>query len=470
LDGNQKTRKFVTPKPQPVLESSTMLTVLGSKPSKSAFCDGVNRRGFLKIGALGVGAYGLNLADVLRAEADGGTKHSHKAIINIFLGGGPPHQDMWEIKTKAPKEIRGPFQPIATNVPGIQIGECFPKIAQVMDKSVVLRAVVGCEGRHDSFQCMTGWRHSEMRALGGHPALGSVLHRVEGPVDRSVPPYVGMPTAGVWRNPGTPGFLGPTSAPFVPQGPGLADMKLNGVTFDRLGNRKQLLSSLDQLRRDVDASGQLSGVDSYTQQAFDVLTSSKLIDALDLSKEDPKLRERYGDGKPYEFQYDGAATNNELILMARRLVEVGVRCVTLTYGRWDSHGDNEGLVRHHGTRIDQAVGALVTDLDERGMLDDVTVLVWGEFGRTPRINKNAGRDHWTQVSCAYMAGGGMKCGQAIGSTNRLGEHAKTRPVHVQEVFATVYKNLGIDPASTTISDPTGRPQYLTKMDPISELV
>ena len=156
--------------------------------------------------------------------------------------------------------------------------------------------------------------------------------------------------------------------------------------------------------------------------------------------------------------------------MARRLVEVGVRCVTLTYGRWDSHGDNEGLVRHHGTRIDQAVGALVTDLDERGMLDDVTVLVWGEFGRTPRINKNAGRDHWTQVSCAYMAGGGMKCGQAIGSTNRLGEHAKTRPVHVQEVFATVYKNLGIDPASTTISDPTGRPQYLTKMDPISELV
>lgn len=446
-----------------------MLTVIGSRPRRGGYCDGVNRRGFLKIGALGVGAFGLNLADIYRAEAAGSAKPSRKAIINIFLGGGPPHQDMWEIKTEAPKEIRGPFQPIATNVSGIQIGECFPKIAQIMDKSIVLRAVVGCEERHHSFQCMTGWRHAELRSMGGHPALGSVLHRLLGPVDKSVPPYVGMKTDGVWRDPGEPGFLGPTFAPFIPDGHGLADMKLAGITTDRLGNRKQLLSSVDRLRRDVDAGGQLEGVDSYAQQAFDVLTSSKLVDALDLSKEDPKIRERYGDGKPYQFQYDGAATDNELILMARRLVEVGVRCVTLTYGRWDSHGDNEGLVRHHGVRIDQAVHALVTDLEERGMLDDVTVLVWGEFGRTPRINDNAGRDHWPQVSCAYMAGGGMKGGQAIGSTNRLGEHAQTRPVHFQEIFATLYKNLGIDPRTTTLEDPAGRPQYLTTMEPIAEV-
>ncbi|MDA1051284.1 MAG: DUF1501 domain-containing protein [Planctomycetota bacterium] len=446
-----------------------MLTVIGSRPGRSGYCDGVNRRGFLKIGALGVGAFGLNLADIYRAEAAGGAKPSRKAIINIFLGGGPPHQDMWEIKTEAPKEIRGPFQPITTNVAGIQIGECFPKIAQIMDKSIVLRAVVGCEERHNSFQCVTGWRHAELRSMGGHPALGSVLHRLRGPVDKSVPPYVGMKTDGVWRDPGEPGFLGPTFAPFIPDGQGLADMKLDGITTDRLGNRKQLLSSVDRLRRDVDASGQLEGIDSYAQQAFDVLTSSKLVDALDLSKEDPKLRERYGDGKPYQFQYDGAATDSELILMARRLVEVGVRCVTLTYGRWDSHGDNEGLVRHHGVRIDQAVHALVTDLEERGMIDDVTVLVWGEFGRTPRINGNAGRDHWPQVSCAYMAGGGMKGGQAIGSTNRLGEHAKTRPVHFQEIFATLYKNLGIDPRTTTLKDPAGRPQYLTNMEPIAEV-
>ena len=163
-----------------------MLTIFGSKPERSAYCDGVNRRGFLKIGALGVGAFGLNLADINRAQAASNSKLGHKAIINIFLGGGPPHQDMWEIKTKAPKEVRGPFQPIATSVPGIQIGECFPKIAQIMDRSVVLRAVVGCEGRHNSFQCVTGWRHAEMRSIGGHPALGSVLHKLHGPIDKSV--------------------------------------------------------------------------------------------------------------------------------------------------------------------------------------------------------------------------------------------------------------------------------------------
>lgn len=446
-----------------------MLTIFGPKGSRSGYCDGFSRRGFLKIGALGVGAAGLNMADIFRAEAASGSGKRHKAVINIFLGGGPPHQDMWEIKTKAPKGIRGPFNPIATNVSDIQIGECFPKIAQVMDKSVVLRAVVGCEGRHNSFQCMTGFRHAELRAMGGHPAMGSVLHKLQGPVDKSVPPYVGMATDGVWKDPGTPGFLGASFGPFKPEGQGMADMKLNGITLDRLGNRKQLLQSVDRLRRDVDATGQLEAVDSYEQRAFDVLASSKLIDALDISKEDPEIRKRYGDGKPFKYKYDGADTNNELVLMARRLVEAGVRCVTMTYGRWDSHGDNEGLVRHHGVRIDQAVAALVTDLEERGMLDDVTVLVWGEFGRTPRINKNAGRDHWPQVSCAYMAGGGMRTGQAIGSTNRLGERAQTRPVHVQEVFATVYKNLGIDTGFTTLKDPSGRPQYLSTMDPIAEL-
>ena len=446
-----------------------MLTIHGPNSRNSGYCDGVSRRGFLKIGALGVGAAGLNLADLYRAEAASGSKMNHKAVINIFLGGGPPHQDMWEIKTEAPKEIRGPFNPIETNVPGIQIGECFPKIAQIMDKSIVLRAVVGCEGRHNSFQCMTGWRHAELRSIGGHPAMGSVLQKLHGPADKSIPPYVGMATDGVWKDPGTPGFLGPTYTPFVPKGEGMADMKLNGITLDRLGDRQQLLKSVDRLRRDVDASGQLTALDAYEARAFEVLASSKLVDALDLSKEDPEIRQRYGTGKPFQFKYDGASTNNELILMARRLVEAGVRCVTLTYGRWDSHGNNEGLVRHHGVRIDQAVAALVTDLDERGMLDDVTVLVWGEFGRTPRINKGAGRDHWPQVSCAYMAGGGMQTGQAIGSTNRLGERAQTRPVHVQEIFSTVYRNLGIDTRFVTIKDPAGRPQYLSLMDPIHEV-
>ena len=447
-----------------------MLTIYGPRSGRSGYCDGVSRRSFLKIGTLGAGAVGLNLADIYRAEAGQSPKMGHKSVINIFLGGGPPHQDMWEIKTEAPKEIRGPFKPIDTNVPGIQIGECFTKIAQIMDKSAVIRAVVGCEGRHDSFQCMTGWRFNDLRSMGGRPAIGSVLTKLQGPADKSVPPYVGLANVGVWKNPGTPGFLGPTFAPFKPEGECMADMKLNNVSLDRLGDRKQLLKSVDRLRRDVDATGTLDAVDAFETHAFEVLTSSKLVDALDLSKEDPEVRKRYGDGKPFQFQYDGAPTINEHILMARRLVEAGVRCVTMTYGRWDSHGNNEGLVRDHGTKLDQGVSALVNDLDERGMLDDVTVLVWGEFGRTPRINKNAGRDHWPQVSCAYMAGGGMQTGQAIGSTNRLGEHAQTRPVHVQEIVSTVYRNLGVDPRVTTIKDPAGRPQYLSIKEPIHELV
>src|SRR5690606_14387092 len=169
--------------------------------------------------------------------------------------------------------------------------------------------------------------------------------------------------------------------------------------------------------------------------------------------------------------YDGAPTVNDHLLLARRLVEAGVRSVTLSYGRWDSHGKNFDLVRDHGAKLDQAVSALVQDLNDRGMLDDVTVVVWGEFGRTPRINPSAGRDHWPRVSCALLAGGGMRTGQAIGATNRLGEYAKDRPVHMQEIVATIYRNLGIDPMSTTLTDPTGRPQFLVDIrDPIAELV
>src|SRR5207253_5204250 len=191
------------------------------------------------------------------------------------------------------------------------------------------------------------------------------------------------------------------------------------------------------------------------------VTSRKLVEALDLPRESDRVRERYGDGKPYKYQYDGAPTVDDHLLMARRLVEAGVRCVTLSYGRWDSHGKNFDLVRDHGGKLDRGLSALIDDLEARGMLDDVTVVAWGEFGRTPRINKEAGRDHWPQVSCALLAGGGMRTGQAIGATNRLGEYAKERPVTFGEVFATLYHNLGIDPETTTVNDPTGRPQHLT---------
>ncbi|MCL6502531.1 MAG: DUF1501 domain-containing protein [Pirellulales bacterium] len=446
-----------------------MLTIYGRS---SRYCDGISRRSFLRIGALGVGASALTMADVLRAQAAAGQSR-HKAVINIFLGGGPPHQDMWDVKTEAPVEIRGEFSPIDTAVPGIQICEVFPKIAAIMDKCVVIRSVVGSTGHHDAFQTNTGWNHESLAPLGGRPSVGSAISRLQGPVDPSVPPFVGLaaPTQHrPWSDAGKPGFLGAAYAPFRPDGEGMANMRLQGISLERLADRRQLLTCFDRFRSELDASGVMAGMDAFGQRALDVLTSSKLIDALDLSKEDPEIVARYGDGKPYNFQYDGAPTCNDQFLMARRLVEAGVRCVTLTFGRWDSHGDNFNLVRDHGGKLDQAFSALVQDLDERGLLNDVTVIAWGEFGRTPRINSSAGRDHWPQVSCALLAGGGMRTGQAIGSTNRLGEYAKDRPVHIQEIVATLYHNLGIDTSATTIVDPTGRPQYLVEREPIKELV
>ena len=250
----------------------------------------------------------------------------------------------------------------------------------------------------------------------------------------------------------------------------MKNMTLNGITMERLKDRRSLLTSLDSMRRDIDITGAMAGMDVFGQRALDVLTSSKLLDALDLSKEDPKIVERYGDGKPYKYQYDGAPTCNEQLLIARRLIEAGVRVVSLSYGRWDSHGANFDLVRDHGGKLDQCLSALIDDLEQRGMLDDVTIVAWGEFGRTPKINDKAGRDHWNKVSCAYLAGGGMRTGQAIGSTNRLGEEAAERPVHIQEVMATLYHNLGIDTATVTIPDPTGRPQYLVDHEPVRELI
>ena len=446
-----------------------MLTIFGKQ---QRYCDGISRRGFLKIGGFALGSLGgITLSDILQAQEQSGKKSSHKAVINVFLGGGPPHQDMWEIKTEAPAEIRGEFKPISTKVPDIQIGECFPKIASMMDKFVAIRSVVGCSGGHDGYQCMSGWRRGALSSIGGPPSIGSAMAKIKGQVHPSVPATVGLAnntSHKPWSESGQAGFLGDAYKPFKPNGKMMQDLKLNGITLERLADRKSLLNSLGSLKREADS---VEGMNTFTQEALNVLTSSKLVDALDLSKEDPKIRKRYGDGKPYKYQYDGAPTCNDHLLMARRLVEAGVRSVSLSYGRWDSHGKNFDLVRDHGGKLDQCVSALVEDLDERGMLDDVTVVVWGEFGRTPKINKNAGRDHWPQVSCALLAGGGMKTGQAIGSTNRLGEKAAKRPVPFQEITATIYHNLGIDTMKTTLLDRSGRPQYLLDhRSPMPELI
>jgi hypothetical protein len=446
-----------------------MLTIYGNRTPR--FCDGVSRRNFLRIGALGLG--GLALPQLLQAESLNSTRRSHKAVIMIFLPGGPSHQDIFDLKMDAPSEIRGEFKPISTKVPGIQICEHLPLIAAQMDKLAIVRSVVGALDNHDAFQCLTG-RVLNNQPPGGWPALGAVVSKLQGPVNKLVPPFVGLsPKMGEmrWARAGEPGFLGPAYGPFKPEGAGKTDMVLNGVTLDRLADRKALLASFDRFRRDVDASGMMEGLDVFNQQAFGLLTSSKLLEALDIEKEDPKVRARYGKGDP-KNRDDGGPKLMEHFLIARRLVEAGSRCVTLAFSRWDHHGKNFDALRQDLPLLDQGVSALVQDIHQRGLDKDVSVIVWGEFGRTPTINKDGGRDHWPRVSCAMLFGGGMKVGQVIGATDRLGGEAVERPVHFGEVFATLYHNLGIDANKVTLNDLSGRPQYLVdnNYQPIRELI
>ena len=434
-----------------------MLPVFG--PSVR-LCQGKTRREAMRIGALGLG--GLTLPNLLRAEQSAGVGSNVKSVIMIYLVGAPPHQDMYDLKMDAPSEIRGEFQPIPTNVPGIEICEHLPGLAKVMDKCVPLRSVYGSpSGAHDSFICYTG-RTTQKQPAGGWPAIGSVVSKIQGPVNPSVPPFVGLaPDAGhpPYGSPGLPGFLGVGHAAFRPSGPARADMVLQGIEQERLQNRKSLRSALDRFRRASDASGAMEGLDTIEQQALDILTSSRLEEALDLSKEDPVVRERYGKG--FEKRYgDGAPRNCEHFLMARRLVEAGVRVVTLNFGRWDFHSRNFSEARDtHLPYFDQGLSALIEDLYERGMDKDVAVVAWGEFGRTPKINKDAGRDHWPRVGGGLIAGGGFRTGQVIGATDRLGGEVADRPVHFGEVHATLHRFLGI-PEGATVDDLTGRPQYL----------
>jgi hypothetical protein len=392
----------------------------------------------------------------------------------IFLPGGPSHQDIFDLKMDAPSEIRGEFKPISTTVPGMQICEHLPLLAKLADKYTVIRSMVGAEDNHYAVQCLTG-RHARNAPPGGWPCLGSVLSKLYGPVDKSVPPFVGLsPKMGhvPWSDNGSPGFLGVAHAPFQPnKGSGKDDMVLNGVTLDRLSDRKSLLASFDRFRRDVDTSGMMEGLDAFNEQAFGILTSSKLLDALDIEKEDKRVREHYGKGDP-KNRDDGGPKLMEHMLIARRLVEAGARCVTLAFSRWDHHGDNFGALRQDLPLLDQGLSALLEDLHQRGLDRDVSVVVWGEFGRTPTINKDGGRDHWPRVSCALLAGGAMKHGQVIGATDRLGGEAVERPVQFGEVFATLYHNLDIDVSKATVTDLAGRPQYLVDAGclPLKELV
>ncbi|MCA9178224.1 MAG: DUF1501 domain-containing protein [Planctomycetales bacterium] len=422
-----------------------MLQIQSGKSDR--FCDGVSRRSFLTIGAMGLGS--LTLPRLLQAESEQGVGSSTKAIINIHLSGGPSHQDMFDLKPNAPTEYRGEFNPIATNVPGLEICEHFPELATMADQFAVIRSLVGMINSHSNFHTLTGYDQKSLQNVGGRPSIGSVVHKLFGPSGSGAPPYISY-------NGGSPGFLGPVYKPYTPSGNSLRMQR--GLTPERLSDRTGLLTSLDNIRRDADNSGQMEAFDDYTRRAVDVVTSGRVADALDLNKEDPKIVEKYGrDGRNF--------------LTARRLVEAGVRVVTYNWGSWDTHGQNFVKLRTQLPKLDQAMATLLQDLRDRGLDKDVTVVMWGEFGRTPRVNKGAGRDHWPRLAMCFLAGGGMRLGQAIGTSSRYAEEAKDRPVHLHEVFATLYHNMGLDIARPLLVDPNGRPQYLVDhREPIAELI
>jgi hypothetical protein len=433
-------------------------------------CDGVTRRSFLKVGALGVG--GLSLADVLRlqAQASPEARSQDKAVIMIFLEGGPSHIDTYDMKPGAPVEIRGQWSPISTNVPDVHICEQLPLQATIADKLAIIRNMQWETPAHNERRedALTG------HYAGGRPCIGSIvtkLHRDAGAVS-ALPPAIALD--GVTY----PAYLGASNRPFDP-----SDRRVQkslamaaDVTLDRLSDRSTLLSSLDNFnRRADDLAGNLSGVDAFNEQALAMVTSPQARAAFDTNREPEPVRRKYASAPQF--------------LLARRLVEAGVKVVTLTYlgaeearrrrvcpfggGTWDTHGNNFLCLGHLLPQLDSGLHALVTDLHERGMDRDVAVVVWGEFGRSPRITPNPGRtpgrNHWPAAGFALLAGGGLKTGQAVGATDRDGGRPVGEPYTTENVLATLYRVLGINPA-TTLLDRNGRPRYLLDdQKPVLEL-
>ena len=448
-------------------EYGPMLTLLGDR---QRYCDGISRRSFLNIGGLAMGGMTLGLPGLLQAEARAGIGRSHKSVIMIYLSGGLSHQDTFDLKPNAPEGIRGEFKPIDSKVPGLQVGELLPKTAQSMDKIALIRSVVGQRDEHSSFQNLTGFPMGLSQAQ-GKPHFGSVVSKLQGAVDPVVPPFVDLFPVMQHRPYNTPGagHLGLLHRPARMDGDELALLRQTEVSASRFDGRRKMLGEFDQFRRMADTA-EIGGMDQYYKSAFDVLTSSKVAKALDLNNEDPRVRDRYGVGSSKHLG-DGAPMWNDQFLIASRLVEAGARVVTVAYGFWDTHGGNFPHLRNHLPLFDQGVSALVEDIHARGLDEDVSVVVWGEFGRSPKINKDGGRDHWAPVNSALLAGGGMKVGQVIGSTDKTGGYAASHPIHYHDILATVYHNLGIDP-NGFVDDKTGRPMMILPgtAQPIAELV
>jgi hypothetical protein len=426
-----------------------MLTLWGGN---QRFCDGLDRRSFLRIGAFGAG---LTLADMLRLQASGSApapaRTTPKSAIMIYLPGGPSHMDMYDLKPEAPMEYRGEFRPIATNVPGVQICELLPQQARMCDKLAVVRSIVSVDEHSDSL-VMTGYSENTNRNA-HHPSFGAVVSRLRGNANADVPPFVSLRGMGIGCE---PGYLGVAHRAFTPSGPGMNNLSLTGVNTQRSDDRRSLLAEFDNVRRDIDASGTMNGMDAFATRAFDMISSGTVRRALDLSREEPRVRDRY--------------RGIEQFLQARRLVEAGVGCVTLSIHGWDTHGDNFRTLRRQLPDVDRGVAALVEDLCDRGMDRDVVTVMWGEFGRTPRVNNSAGRDHWAPVMSALIAGGGLRMGQAVGSSSSRGEYPRDRRCTTSQVLSTLYRALGIDP-SQTFPNGSGRPMHiLDDREPVAELL
>ena len=440
-----------------------MLTLRGSA---HRLCDGLSRRDFFAVGALGVG--GLTLADVLRARAAAGDKTSAKAVIMVYLPGGPSHIDTFDMKPDAPAEIRGEFKPVKTKVPGLDVCELLPLHAQLADKFSVVNGLQ-CIDTHSAELLMRGH-------LGGpakRPVFGSVVSRLRGGTGPGgLPHYVALGGEN-GSDPGDPSYLGTAYRPFKPGGEAVNSLGLvRGVTPEQLADRKRLRDTFDTVRRDIDARGEMAGVDAFTARALEVIASPNVREAFDVSKEPKALQEKYGPGKR--------------LLQALRLAQAGVSVVTVSVagtvvpvGDWDTHGKNDGRkfgqfedYRQRLPVYDKVIHTFLTDLYDRGLDKDIAVVIWGEFGRTPKVNKDGGRDHWAPSGTAVIAGGGFAMGQKIGDTGVRGERERARgtPYTPANVLATLYRFLGIDPKAT-LPDFTGRPVYLLdNPEPIAELL
>lgn len=450
-----------------------MLTIYGE--NSSPFCDSLSRRSFLQVGGLAVG--GLTLPGFLQLQAKGAAQapRSDKSVIMICLGGGPSHIDTYDMRPESPAEYRGEFLPIPSNVPGMQLCELMPRQAEIADKFAVVRNLQWTEPCHQYFEICTGFPAKAER-----PGFGPIVNRFYPGGTRILPRFVELGGDGTTarRQAEDPRYVGAQYRSFYPSGPGLADLSLpKGITLDRLGDRKQLLAQFDGIRRELDGSGEIAAADAFTQQGLEMVSSDAVRKAFDISGEPASLVARYGD-KDARFRYLSVRYPFEFesFIRARRLAEAGVPFISMSVARWDHHC----LVPAEGTIFDsyrtllplydRAIAALISDLHERGLSEKVAVVVWGEFGRTPRVNKTGGRDHWPSAGCALLAGGGFKTGQYIGETDTHAERPKTRPYTPQNLLATLYQFLGINPAST-VPDLGGRPMYLLDdRQPIAELL